>query len=56
MMGSGGNHRHEFRQGEYLYQLLVFVIGGKNAPSGQLEVFKNEDRILLEDVQAPEHH
>ena len=52
--GSGGNHHYEFRQGDYLYKLLVFMIGSKETPPGQLEVFRNEHRILLEVVLSPE--
>ena len=47
--GSGGNHYYDFNNGVYKYRCYVIVLGKKDSPPGQLEVYKNE--VLL--LEAP---
>lgn len=48
--GSGGNHYYEFTNGAYKYRCYVTVLGTEESPPGYIEVFKNEKRILHQEV------
>ena len=48
--GSGGNHHYTFKNGRYSYVLQVTIIGCDTSPPGWLEVYKDEQRVLSEDV------
>lgn len=48
--GSGGNHSYTFKNGRYRYVLQVSVIGCENSPPGRLEVYKDDELLLSEDV------
>ncbi|MGO2011936.1 MAG: hypothetical protein ACTJH9_10940 [Pseudoalteromonas sp.] len=48
--GSGGNHHYTFKNGRYSYVLQVTVIGCETSPPGWLEVYKDEQKLLSEDV------
>ncbi|MDQ9091038.1 hypothetical protein RC083_05450 [Pseudoalteromonas haloplanktis] len=48
--GSGGNHSYTFKNGRYRYVLQVSVIGCENSPPGWLEVYKDDELLLSEDV------
>lgn len=48
--GSGGNHSYTFKNGRYSYVLQVTVIGCDTSPPGWLEVYKDEQLLLSEDV------
>lgn len=49
--GSGGNHRYEFTNGNYLYRIFVTVIGAKESFPGSLMVFKDGKEILSESIE-----
>ncbi|KAA1151218.1 hypothetical protein EU510_15325 [Pseudoalteromonas sp. FUC4] len=48
--GSGGNHHYTFKNGRYSYILHVIIIGCDTSPPGWLEVYKDDERLLFEDV------
>jgi hypothetical protein len=48
--GSGGNHRYEFRNGEYRYICAVIVIGTDRSPPGVLRVYSGDELLLDERV------
>ncbi|TMP11869.1 hypothetical protein CWC11_01110 [Pseudoalteromonas sp. S3178] len=48
--GSGGNHHYTFKNGRYSYVLQVTIIGCDTSPPGWLEVYKDDQRVLSEDV------
>ena len=48
--GSGGNHHYTFKNGRYSYVLQVTIIGCDTSPPGWLEVYKDDERLLFEDV------
>ena len=48
--GSGGNHSYTFKNGRYSYVLHVTVIGCDTSPPGWLEVYKDDEKLLSEDV------
>jgi hypothetical protein len=48
--GSGGNHHYTFKNGRYSYVLQVTIIGCDTSPPGWLEVYKDDERLLSEDV------
>ncbi len=49
--GSGGNHWYDFVNGDYLYRCSVIYVGTSYDPPGRLEVYKNGDLILSEDLE-----
>ena len=48
--GTGGNHHYTFKNGRYSYVLQVTIIGCDTSPPGWLEVYKDDERLLSEDV------
>ncbi|WP_024610638.1 hypothetical protein [Pseudoalteromonas sp. TB64] len=48
--GSGGNHSYTFKNGRYSYVLQVTIIGCDTSPPGWLEVYKDDELLLSEDV------
>ncbi|MEL0642261.1 hypothetical protein V6260_16795 [Pseudoalteromonas aliena] len=48
--GSGGNHHYTFKNGRYSYVLHVTIIGCDTSPPGWVEVYKDDQRVLSEDV------
>ncbi len=48
--GTGGNHHYTFKNGRYSYILHVTIIGCDTSPPGWLEVYKDDERLLFEDV------
>jgi len=46
--GSGGNHYYHFKNGIYTYEIYVFVIGEKQTPTAELNVYKNKTKIVHE--------
>lgn len=48
--GSGGNHHYTFKNGHYSYVLHVTIIGCDTSPLGWLEVYKDDEQLLFEDV------
>ena len=44
--GSGGNHKYEFKNGEYIYDCYIIVMGEDGAPPALLEIFKGEKEVL----------
>ncbi|GAA66673.1 hypothetical protein [Pseudoalteromonas sp. BSi20429] len=50
--GSGGNHHYTFKNGRYSYVLQVTIIGCDTSPPGWLEVYKDDERLLSEDVMS----
>ncbi len=48
--GTGGNHYYTFKNGRYSYILHVTIIGCDTSPPGWLEVYKDDERLLFEDV------
>lgn len=49
--GSGGNHRYEFRNGNYKYECSINFLGTYETPPANLLVSKNEDEILNQPAQ-----
>ena len=47
--GSGGNHFYSFKNGAYTYRVNVFVLGAKETPEAELNVFKG-DRLLVQET------
>jgi len=48
--GSGGNHHFIFKNGKYIYQCSVIMMGESNSPPGLLEVFRGENILLKANV------
>lgn len=48
--GSGGNHHYDFRSGDFLYRCLVWVIGEKATPPGEVKVYKRNKLVLTQPV------
>jgi len=44
--GSGGNHSFKFKNGEYIYECYITVIGENDSPPALLTIYKNEKEIL----------
>lgn len=44
--GSGGNHRFEFKTGDYVYDCEIELLGPDNAPPASLVVYKNGNMVL----------
>ncbi|SHF25910.1 hypothetical protein [Pedobacter caeni] len=44
--GSGGNHRFEFKSGDYVYDCLIMVMRGKDTPPAMLTIYKGDKEIL----------
>ena len=44
--GSGGNHNIEFKNGEYVYQCSIIVMGGEGSSPAYLTIYKGEKEIL----------
>ena len=49
--GTGGNHSYEFKNGEYIYNCLIIVLGEDDSPPALLTVRKGEKEILSQDAQ-----
>jgi hypothetical protein len=47
---TGGNHHYTFKNGRYSYILHVTIIGCDTSPPGWLEVYKDDEKLLSEDV------
>ena len=50
--GTGGNHHYTFKNGRYSYILHVTIIGCDTSPPGWLEVYKDDEQLLSEDVMS----
>lgn len=48
--GSFGNHYYDFKNGVYLYQCEVTVVGAHDSPPGNLTVYKNDKEVLSQPV------
>ena len=48
--GTGGNHHYTFKNGRYSYILHVTIICCDTSPPGWLEVYKDDEKLLSEDV------
>ena len=48
--GTGGNHHYTFKNGRYSYILHVTIVGCDTSPPGWLEVYKDDEKLLSEDV------
>ena len=48
--GSGGNHYYEFTNSKYIYRCYVTLIGHSDSAPGTLEVFRNKQLLLSDDV------
>ncbi|MEP7127717.1 MAG: hypothetical protein ABI729_02565 [Chitinophagales bacterium] len=46
--GSGGNHSFEFRNGEYLYECSIIVIGEEDSPPAYLTIYESGKEMLSE--------
>jgi hypothetical protein len=46
--GSGGNHSYKFKQGDYVYECSIIVIGTEDDPPARLTVSKGDKVILSE--------
>ena len=44
--GSGGNCTYEFKNGEYVYDCSIIIIGEENSPPALLTIFKDAKEIL----------
>jgi hypothetical protein len=49
--GSGGNHRIEFKSGDYIYDCSIIELGEENSPPAILKVYKGEEVILTQNAQ-----
>jgi len=48
--GSGGNHQYTFKNGKYRYICHVGLLGNSNSPPGTLQVYRNDEQLLFDDV------
>ncbi|RQO75203.1 hypothetical protein DBR43_07505 [Pedobacter sp. KBW06] len=48
--GSGGNHRFDFKSGNFLYSCWVMEMGGKDTPPAILTIYKANKEILSQDA------
>ena len=46
--GSGGNHRYEFRNLNFIYDCAIIVTGEKNSPPALLKIYKGKKVILTQ--------
>ena len=44
--GSGGNHRFEFKNGDYIYDCSIIIMGEDDSPPARLTIYKLEREIL----------
>jgi len=49
---SGGDHRYEFKNGEYTYDCSMIVIGEENSPPAKLTIYKDRKIILSQDATS----
>ncbi|MBU2996652.1 hypothetical protein KO500_09405 [Cellulophaga baltica] len=49
--GTGGNHSYEFTNGNYKYICSINVIGTSESAPANLIVYKNDERILIQNAQ-----
>jgi hypothetical protein len=49
--GSGGNHRYEFKNGEYKYECSIIVMGEEGSPPASLTVYKGDQEILTQNAK-----
>lgn len=48
--GSGGNHRYEFKNAGYTYNLNIWMLNEKGSPRGLLTIYEGNKKILGQDV------
>lgn len=44
--GTGGNHSYQFKNGDYIYECFISVMGEEDAPPAVLTIFKGNKEIL----------
>ena len=44
--GGGGNYTYEFKNGEYVYDCSIIIIGEETSPPALLTIFKDTKEIL----------
>jgi len=44
--GSGGNHKYEFKNADYIYECSIIVMGEEGSPPALLTIYKGEKEIL----------
>ncbi len=49
--GSGGNHSYKFKNGIYVYECIINVIGTADTPPASLIVYKGEKEVLKQDAK-----
>jgi hypothetical protein len=49
--GSGGNHRFQFKNAEYIYDCSIIVLGEDNSPPAMLTIYKGEKEILSQNAK-----
>jgi len=48
--GSGGNHTYEFKNGDYIYDCSIILLGEENSPPARLTVYKGEKEVLTQNA------
>lgn len=49
--GTGGNHRYEFKKGNYVYECSIIVLGEKNSPPAVLTIYQDKKEILSQNAK-----
>jgi len=53
--GTGGNHKFEFRNGNYIYDCEIIVMDEPDSPPAYLTILKNNKEVLSEPAQIIKH-
>lgn len=48
--GSGGNHYYLFTNGKYIYRCYVSILGTSKSAPGTLDVYREKEHLLTDDV------
>jgi len=51
MEGSGGNHRIEFKNADYIYECSIIELGEDDSPPAMLTIYKGDKEILSQDAR-----
>jgi hypothetical protein len=49
--GTGGNHRFEFKNADYVYECSIIVLGTVDSPHAMLTVYKGGKEILTQNAK-----
>lgn len=53
--GSGGNHHYTFKNGKYVYECGITVLGEEDSPPAYLTIYRDDKEILSESAYLVQH-